>query len=444
MPKLSENRTPKYCRHIASGQAYVTLPGDRPTYLGSWNSAASRAEYDRIIARWIAAGRPRGGLPRAEDAGFVTCDELMDRFLRHADAYYGSDTSGRTQVKHFEGAVKVVHRLYGKTPAIDFGPLCLMAVRQGFVGLGWRRSYVNQQTQRVKRMFLWGAQYEIIPLSEKVKALETVEGLKRGKTAAPEPKPIGPVPDAQLEQAIECASPPVAAMLRLQRLTGMRPGEVCMMRGADIDRTDKKMWVYTPARHKTEGHGVVRRVYLGPRAQELLMPFLTMDAQAHLFRPSEAVAWQKAERTKRRNPKHKWGNHPGTNRVRRPKKEAGDFYTVASYRQAIEYACDRAFPLPTHLGRRRTTKANGRLGKFESRERWWARLTEAEKQQVKAWRLQHRFHPHQIRHSAATEMRRKHGLEAAQVLLGHRQLSATQIYAEQDVIAAQRIATAEG
>jgi site-specific recombinase XerD len=37
-----------------------------------------------------------------------------------------------------------------------------------------------------------------------------------------------------------------------------------------------------------------------------------------------------------------------------------------------------------------------------------------------------------LRHLAATEVRKKHGLEAAQILCGHKHASTTEIYAEVD------------
>ena len=49
-------RVPSYRRHKPSGQAVVTLNG-RDIYLGPWNTKASRAEYDRLIGEWLAAGR---------------------------------------------------------------------------------------------------------------------------------------------------------------------------------------------------------------------------------------------------------------------------------------------------------------------------------------------------------------------------------------------------
>ena len=42
------------------------------------------------------------------------------------------------------------------------------------------------------------------------------------------------------------------------------------------------------------------------------------------------------------------------------------------------------------------------------------------------------WHPNQLRHSAATEIRRRFGLEAAQVVLGHAKADVTQVYAERD------------
>ena len=45
----------------------------------------------------------------------------------------------------------------------------------------------------------------------------------------------------------------------------------------------------------------------------------------------------------------------------------------------------------------------------------------------------HRWHPHQLRHNAATEIRRAFGLEAAQLALGHSSAQVTAaVYAERD------------
>ena len=50
------------------------------------------------------------------------------------------------------------------------------------------------------------------------------------------------------------------------------------------------------------------------------------------------------------------------------------------------------------------------------------------------------WHPHQLRHSHATEVRRRFGLEAAQVSLGHAQANVTEVYAERDLTLAVKVA----
>ncbi len=54
------------------------------------------------------------------------------------------------------------------------------------------------------------------------------------------------------------------------------------------------------------------------------------------------------------------------------------------------------------------------------------------------------WHPNQLRHLFATQVRRLHGLEAAQVMLGHSKADVTQIYAEKNEAKAAEIAAMIG
>jgi site-specific recombinase XerC len=54
------------------------------------------------------------------------------------------------------------------------------------------------------------------------------------------------------------------------------------------------------------------------------------------------------------------------------------------------------------------------------------------------------WHPNQLRHLQGTEVRRRYGLEAAQVVLGHSKADVTQVYAERDLALAERIAREVG
>ena len=66
-------------------------------------------------------------------------------------------------------------------------------------------------------------------------------------------------------------------------------------------------------------------------------------------------------------------------------------------------------------------------------------MTDREREELKGWQKQHRWTPNQLRHSASTEIRKRYGLEAAQVVLGHTSADVTQVYAERDLAKAEEI-----
>ena len=77
MPRLN-HRNPSYRKHRASGQAIVTI-GGRDIYLGPYGTKASKAEYDRVIAEWLARSRRP-----AIDPNDLTIIELIAAFWEHA------------------------------------------------------------------------------------------------------------------------------------------------------------------------------------------------------------------------------------------------------------------------------------------------------------------------------------------------------------------------
>jgi site-specific recombinase XerD len=192
------------------------------------------------------------------------------------------------------------------------------------------------------------------------------------------------------------------------------------------------VWLFEPPQHKNTHRGKSRVIAIGPKAQELIREFFTPDLDAYLFSPAVAVAELRAERSKTREtprfPSHMLRNK--TKRAKRPRRAPTDHYNAASYGHAVARACDRAFPLPAKLAQRED----------ESRAAWWKRLTPGQRDDVKAWWKAHRWQPNQLRHTFATKVRKAHGLEAAQVLLGHARADVTQIYAEKNTALAVAIA----
>jgi integrase len=406
----SPNRVPKYCKHRASGQAYVTLDG-RDFYLGAHGSAASHAEYDRRIAEWIAAGRRVPVDPNA-----ITVAEVVTNFRKHAKNYYkDADGTVSRSVLSFDEAVRPLLKLYAKTPAAEFGPLRLKAVREQMIAAKRVRTNINRHITRIRHVFKWAAENELIPASV-FHGLMAVSGLRAGRCGAKEGEGVKPVPAEHVEAVLPFVGRQIGAMLRLQLLTGMRPGEVVLMRGADLDTTGK-LWLFNLAKHKTRLFGHDRKIYLGPKAQEVVKPFLKLDPSAYLFNPIDAEAERREKLSQARKTPLSCGNKPGSNRRRAPKKSPGDRYTTMTYYRAVIRGCDAANPPPPGL-------------------------TDAA--EIDKWVKEHRFHLHQIRHTLATDLRKEYGIEGAQVVLGHRTLVAAQIYAEKNAEAAQRIMAAVG
>jgi len=369
-------RLPKLRLHKPSGQAVVTLSG-RDLYLGKHGTQASRDEYDRYIAEWLANGRRSVG--ETNDKPALTVGEVILRYWEHSQGYYQKDGKPTTELGHVKCALRLVRRLYSRERADSFGPLALKACREEFLRAGQKRLTINQNVGRIKRMFRWAVEQELVGASV-AHGLDSVKGLKRGRTEAPEGEPVKPVPDADVDAVLPHLHAAVRAMVELQRLTGMRSGEVVLMRLCDIDRSGP-VWLYRPAQHKTQHHGHERLVPLGPKAQRILETFLDRDDAAYLFSPREAEEARHAKRkltARHRSTKNR--------RVAKPKRVWRERYDSASYRRAIQRAC-------------------GKAG-------------------VATW------HPHRLRHNAATALREQHGIEAARVILGHRSAAVTEIYAE--------------
>ncbi len=120
-------------------------------------------------------------------------------------------------------------------------------------------------------------------------------------------------------------------------------------------------------------------VILGTKAKEIVKDFLKPDVQAYIFSPRDTMTQRYGARpTHRRKP----------NNERKTKRRIRDSYTTNTYARAITYACDK-IGVP-------------------------------------------RWSPNQLRHSAATRLRKEFGLDVAQAVLGHKTAEVTQVYAELD------------
>jgi len=366
MSKSVRRRIPKYCHHKARNLARVTIDG-KDHYLGEYGSPESKQRYQELIAEWLETQNAEVQVVRAD----TRMCELMVAYLKHCQSYYRKDGELTREYGCIKEALREVRKLFELDQVDHFGPKSLKEVRTAMVALGWSRKYINKQVGRIVRMFKWGVGEQIVR-STTWQALTAVEGLKMGRTQAPDHPPVEPVAEDIVAATLPHLSSIIADMVRLQQLTGSRPGEICLFRPIDIDRS-AAIWKFIPRRHKTEHQGRKRVIWIGPQAQEILSPYLERDPRVYCFDPRE---------------------------VPNAKENAGRRYTKDSYGRAVRRAAKKA-----------------------GVERW---------------------SPNRLRHSAATNIRREFGLEAAQTILGHASAQITEIYAERDAELAQTVASRIG
>ena len=470
-------RVPSYRSRAGYSHALVTLTdsatGKRRDYwLGPHGSPESREAYHRVLAEWEANGRrfpderlldvghraapppparraasgsadghdgairtpdlitPAGGVARSSG---LTVNDVIHNYWLFAKGYYGASSLYSIKV-----ALRVVRELYGSSPAAAFGPNALRIVRESMIHgkpegyrprEPWARKTVNTRVGNIQRMFRWAASRELIDAGI-YHALQTLPPLKRGRSKAVDHEPVKPVPREMVDAIKPYVSKQVAALIDLQVLTGARPGELLRLRACDIDTSSRSgVWTYRPKEHKNAYREKDRALYFGPRAQEVLSGFMSeRSLDAYLFSPSDAEDERRAKLTASRRTYLSCGNTVGSVVIDDPAHLPGDHYTTASYRRAIERACDLAFPAPAPLCRRELAS-----GRFEGEGALLARLSPEQRSQLEAWRRAHRWHPHQLRHLAATEIRAEFGLEASALVLGHGSATLTdRVYAERD------------
>jgi integrase len=377
---------PPYPRvpHPNGGQARIRLDG-KQVYLGKFQSPESILRYDQLRDDWIRR--------KSVDRSTLTIDDLALRFLEHSVAYYVKDGEPTSEIACIRAALRPLVKRFGPTLAGTLGPLRLKMVREDMIAKGWKRTAINRQIKRIVRAFGWAVENELLAPGN-YEALKAVRGLGKGRSNAVEGDPVKPVPATCIDAVRPIVNRQVWGMIQTQLLTGGRPGEVVSMRVGDLN-TSCTIWEYAPRRHKSEHRGQDRVVLIGPKAQAVLREFLKPNVDAFVFSPTEADAErQAARRESRKSPMtpSQAARRRKADGQRRPK----DHYSVASYRRAISRACALAG--------------------------------------VPEW------HPHQLRHTAATELRRAYGVEAARTILGHASLDATEIYAEADLQRARQIA----
>ena len=288
-PRTDVPRAVPNLRHDKpTGRAFsrwMAFGRDNVLYFGPWGTAEATANYRRFASEW-AAGRYEAKAKTEADGLYVA--DLIVRWLARCQTEYQKGGKQTSEYGLQKRAIVWVNELYGDTRASEFTPAALRAVRAVWVKFGWVRTTINGHTGRVVRMFGWAVGQSMIPAAV-VASLREVEHLKAGREAPDRPR-IKPATDADVAAVLPHLAPTearrakLAAMIRVQRLSGMRPGELCAMRPTDLNRS-ADVWIYevSDLANKNLHRGKPQRYYLGPLAQAALAPYLHDRAAETIF-----------------------------------------------------------------------------------------------------------------------------------------------------------------
>lgn len=379
-------KLPSYRLHKSSNQAICRILG-RTYYLGEFGTKESQDKFNRLVAEYLT--NPSFGVEKSRQS----VAESVVAFLKHAESYYGE-----SELFNFRRALTPLIELYADLNISEFGIEQFKAVRDYWVKRDAARVYANRQSGRVIAFIKWlVAEGVLSPIVHQ--GLKCVAPLKAGRCSCREADAVKPVDDKTVKMTLPFLSPVVADMVRLQAIIGCRPGELCQLKPGMIETTGA-VWVITLSNHKTAWRGHKRQIYVGPKGQAILKPYLGRPKDAFCFSPTESVEQRLQISASKRTTAMSCGNRRGSNRKQDPKRKAGASFSTGSYGRAIAYACKKA-ELPL-----------------------WS--------------------PNQLRHAVATRLRDTEGIESASLILGHRHLATSEIYAEKSERKALEIAQKHG
>jgi integrase len=251
---------------------------------GPYGSLQSRKAYAELIDRLLNHDSATAATeaPEATPPNLLTIAELIQRYWDFAKTYYRRDGEPTGEHEVIKFALRPLLRLFGPLLVVEFKPSKLKLVREEMVRLNWSRRYINDSVRRIKRMFRWGVEEELVP-AEVAGALFTVRGLKKDRSAAREKPKVKAVADEVVEATLPHVSRTVADLIHFMRLSGARPGEALSMTVETIDRSDPTCWEYRPVHHKSEHHETARIVFIGPRCQAILGPWILKAGAGPVF-----------------------------------------------------------------------------------------------------------------------------------------------------------------
>lgn len=151
----------------------------------------------------------------------TTIAELSKAYLQHVDTYYidckGDKTLEPYKIRY---AIRTFVELFGSVSVEIFGPLKLIQVREELIKQNICRKTINQRIGIIKRMFKWAVSRQLVSAII-YQSLLTVDGLKRGRSAAKESLPVKPIDEKYVYALLPYLTPVLSTIVQIQLLLNM-------------------------------------------------------------------------------------------------------------------------------------------------------------------------------------------------------------------------------
>lgn len=379
-----KNPLPKIKRRADRNLAYVTIKGRR-IYLGKWGSAETYRKYAQIISDPTFASSSEKcvndelapPLKMIQDKRGKNRDEkaatISTLFSAYTHSYQTRPRYSRTDLNRIKHTLSVILETVSDIRIKDFGIIEMKKIKDRLLSSTFKhggkeqhysRSYINKILGTIKTAFRFGAN-ELICSENDWMRIKCLDLVRAGRTQARESEGYRLITDEEFSAVLPYLQPFYRDMITLLESCGMRPSELCSMRGDEIDRS-KDIWVYTPSHHKTATRGKQRYIAFTKEERKLLEKYMN---DGYLFTPERAVREQGRTRA---NP--------------------------SSLRDFID---------PLSLSKR---------------------LKDAVRKAIKAGKLKEPWTLYNLRHKAITRIRVKYGVEYAQHFAGHSTILTQQYY----------------
>lgn len=273
---------PRLCEN-SRGYLFSRGPDGRQVWFGHKSNPEAGERYAAFLrALTTPAAVPVEDSTDSTNSRRVTVSEVCLKFVTdHFPRYQTSTGAESAEKRCMVGVIRILRRMFGETPADDFGPLKLRQVRQAMVDAGWSRRFINKQVIRLRFIFRLAVSHELVRPGV-LAALDSVPALIPGETTAAERAPRLAVPQASIDAVRLRLRQRNRDILDLLLLTGARPGELLNLTPSEIDRSGD-IWRADLRQHKNSHHGKARVLLFNATAQKILARYINGKPKTRMF-----------------------------------------------------------------------------------------------------------------------------------------------------------------